>query len=366
MTRRVSTSAAWLLSLSLGVPATAAAQCGVDRVQSGIEAYRNLDLVLATELLRSAAGFAEQSSPGCDSETARALTYLGASYWLNDRPDSAGLAFERAVIQAPRHRPDPLEFPPEITDLFEDIRRITPSVAVTVPQETELARDDETLDLALTASTTHSVAVELWAADVGSVRTLYQGLIPEGARATLVTWDGRGADGGVVESGRYEVHVVSYRATTAGASAPVRKVVLGLTVDATPIIVAPSPRLEAPEAVLATASRDGDRHGTWSAVGSAAAGLLGGLIVAIPFLVGGDSGILARYGVAGAVSAAGLVGLVLRLRGGRSSDPPVRPEVDPVPPHPPAIEGQSAAPTRPILTIRAGQLRRMEMDGGGP
>src|SRR5688572_4371826 len=105
--------------LFLIVPAGIEAQCGIDLVESGVQAYRDLELETAKRLLQSAVEMNSPVSSRCSTENARALTYLGASHWLAERPDSAARAFTLAVIQAPRYRPDDVEFPPELTDLFD-------------------------------------------------------------------------------------------------------------------------------------------------------------------------------------------------------------------------------------------------------
>jgi hypothetical protein len=354
-----------LLALVAAVPRAVAGQCGIDLVQSGIEAYRDLNLALATELLTSATELSEQSSSACASERARALTYLGATHWLSDRPDSARLSFQRAVIETPRHRPDAVEFPPEITDLFDDVRRATPSVALTVPREVEITRDGETIGIRLTASTSHPVTVEVHSAQGEPMRTLYRGSIDPGAQGTLVAWDGRGADGDVVASGDYQVEAISSSVSPDGTATPVRKVVLALSVQATPVV---EPRLPLPEPRDGEAAVAVDDRGpsTWRAVGTVAAGLLGGAaVVAIPHLVDGGSGQPARFAVAGAFGVAGIVGLVQRLRGGGSGDPPARPPLlDPVD----AVLPGSASVETPVrwrlLRIRAGSQWRVELDGG--
>lgn len=354
-----------LFALLAAVPRAVAGQCGIDLVQSGIEAYRDLDLALATELLTSATELSEQSSSACASERARALTYLGATHWLSDRPDSARLSFQRAVIEAPRHRPDAVEFPPEITDVFDDVRRATPSVALTVPREVEITRDGETIGIRLTASTGHPVTVEVRSAQGEPVRMLYRGAIDPGAQGTLVAWDGRGADGDVVASGDYQVEAISSSASPDGASTPVRMVVLALTVQATPV-VEPPVLLPEPQAEDAAVAMDDQGGSTWRAVGAVAAGLMGGgAVVAIPYLVDGGSGHPARFAVAGAFGVAGIVGLVQRLRGGGSGDPPARPR--PLDPMDAVLPGSASVETPVrwrLLRIRAGALWRVELDGG--
>ena len=325
--------------LLVATPAGAAAQCGIDLVEAGIQAYRDLELAQAKELLYSAIAVNGRASSPCATQNARALTYLGASHWLLQEPDSAVQAFEEAVIQAPRFRPDAVEFPPDITEAFDRVRAGTPAVAVAMPDEVDIETSrGETLWARLTASTSHWVTVTVQGPE-RAIRTLYRGPIVIGAQGTLVEWDGRDQSGEVVGSGPYDIEIVS----SDSLSQPLRKVIVALNVSSD---AAPPP---APDTALqALAARD---DGVWDAVGAGVAGLVGATAVIVaPRVVDGFPETSARYAVAASLGVAGIVGFVQRL--GRAQDvAEARREV----------ARPSAEPPDPTLSIRAGWETRVEI-----
>lgn len=345
-----------LVSGLLGAtPAGVAAQCRIDLVESGVQAYRDLDLVAAAERFNQAV--AANPSGQCGTENARALVYLGATHWLAERPDSATRAFERAVIQAPRYQPDAVEFPPAVTDLFDRVRRETPAVAATLPEEVEIGpgSDRQALDVHLTASTDHSVSVTVRSGE-RSVRVLHEGLLEAGPRGTVVVWDGRAMDGRPVASGWYDLEIVSADAR----SRPVRKLVVALSVESD----APEPSAAEPRSVelvdtagAAAAPLRAETSGggnVWKAIGLASAGLVGGAaVVAFPYVVDGGSGSWIRYPIAGSLGVAGIIGFFQQLGGG---EPEVVREPTPTPAAPPS------PPSPPTLLIRSAYERRIEID----
>ncbi len=124
-----------VLAMLLGpLPLSAQDASPGDLMARAVRAYQNLDFDVATSLLRRAL------TPPLvnrldDAERARALTHLGAAEHYSLRRDSAVAVFRRLVMFAPRHRPDTLIFSPEITRLYDDVHRRTPSVAVGVPAD---------------------------------------------------------------------------------------------------------------------------------------------------------------------------------------------------------------------------------------
>lgn len=337
------------------LPSGVVAQCAIDLIESGVEAYRDLELERSQDLLRSAIDLNGWASARCSTQNARALTYLGASHWLRQRPDSARLSFERAVLEAPRFRPDQMEFPPDITSLFDGVRRSTPAVAVTLPDEVELGpRGDQTLFVRLTASTAHWITVSVLGADGDAVRSLYRGPIVEGSQGTAVEWDGRDFTGELVQPGSYDFEVVS----ADGASQPIRKVVVELTIDSDMPV---EPRIvrsvETVEPVQVRMPVSGG--GVWSGVAAASAGLLGGaVVIGLPLIVDGFPARWERYPVAASLGVAGVIGLFQRLR---------RAEPEPVGITPPAPNSAvpEAPPPTPTLRIRSGPERRIELGNVG-
>ena len=339
------------------LPGGARAQCAIDMITSGVRAYRDLELERARELLGTALESQRRTSSTCATEGARALVYLGASYWLLSMPDSAVRTFERAVVLAPRFEPDELEFPPDITETFDRVRRRTPSIAVTITDESVIGpRAGETLPIHLTASTPHWVAATLRAPDGGHVRRLYDGPVAAGAGGIVLEWDGRDAAGDAVMPGRYDVEIVS----ADSLSLPLRMVIVPLTVESN---VPEEPQVEAADTALAAALAPPRRGGggVWSALAAAGAGLAAGaLVVAVPPALDGVPESGARWAVGASLGIAGIVGFAQRLRRGRARDPaPVAPDSLAPPPGP--AERDTVAPT---LRIRVGLERRVELSGG--
>lgn len=340
-----------VVPLLLAVPGSAWAQCEMDLVEAGVQAYRDLELDAATDLLNGAVS-GNASSP-CSTTDARALTYLGAVHWLADRPDAARRAFTQAVIRAPRFRPDPFEFPPEVTALFDEVRRSTPSVAATLPDFVAIGPDaEETLFIRLAASTDHTVSVAI-REDGLPVQTVYRGPVVAGPRGTLVEWNGRGVDGELVGTGWYDLEIVSMD----DQARPLRKVVVVLTIESDAPLETEAV-LELPNVGSAAVPSVAPREpSAWKAVAVGGAGLLGGaLVLAGPALLEGGQGTWARYPIAGSIGVAGIIGFVRHLRGG---DTQTALSSDVTDAEPPLVE---APAQRPTLRIRPGYQRRVELE----
>jgi hypothetical protein len=339
------------------VPTGVRAQCAIERIASGVRAYRDLELERAQELMREALESQRRVSSTCATEGARALTYLGASYWLLSMPDSAVWSFERAVILAPRFEPDEFEFPPDITATFDRVKGRTPSIAVTIPDEAVIGpRAGVTLPVELTASTPHRVTATLRAQDGDHLRTLYEGPVASGAGGIVLEWDGRGATGEPVGSGRYDVEIVS----ADSLSRPLRKVIVPLSVESdAPEAPVVEPVDSAIAAALAPPSQGGG--GLWSALAVAGAGLAAGaLVAAVPPAIDGFPESDVRWAVGASLGVAGILGFAQRLRRGRAANgTPVSP--DRAAPAPGRGERDAAPPT---LRIRVGVEQRVELPEG--
>ncbi|HET9950058.1 MAG TPA: FlgD immunoglobulin-like domain containing protein [Longimicrobiales bacterium] len=329
-------------------PATARAQCAIELVESGIQAYRNLELGASEELFRSALETNAGTHVPCATETARALMYLGAIRWISGQPDSASAAFSRAVAQAPRFRPDALEFPPDITRAFERARAGTPAVAVSMPDEVEIDVDGgEVLAARLVGSTPHEIAVSVRDASGLPIRRLHQGQVAAEGRGTEVAWDGRDSEGRPVRSGSYTFEVVS----TDESSRPIRKVVIDLSVESD--APAGSASFARSEIIVPDVQPGRDRD-VWGAIAAGAVGLAGGALIAtVPPLIDGFPETDARWAIAGAVSVAGVIGFLKHLRG--EPEEPVR--TVPVPAARTRGEGREEV----TLRIRVESERRIEL-----
>src|SRR5438309_4699779 len=138
----------------------------------GVKAYQALEYDAAAALLEqslgrdSAAGFA-------DSLRARVLTYLAATELFRGRRDSAVAAFRRLVLLNPRYRPDELIFPPQVTNLFQEVRRATRALAVAVSPVTELRARLDRFNALVLASSRADVTVTLAHEDGTPVLQLY-------------------------------------------------------------------------------------------------------------------------------------------------------------------------------------------------
>jgi len=284
----------------------AAAQARDGRLRPGIRAYEQLDYAVAAALLRG-----ELAAPGAlpDSDRAVALVYLGATELFRGRQDSAVAAFQRLVLLRPGFRPDPLTFPPEVTDLVRQVRRDTRAVIVEVPRTTELAVGREQFAARLVASAYHMVQVTVTFENGSPVRTLYAGPIGD---SLLVTWDGRDTAGAVVSGGAYWLRVSSR--TPAGAA--VRHVQLPLTVR----------RVEPDTLSLPPPPADSLWRRERRAAGPALRALASGAVVsaavlALPSVAAqGSKPGGARFAVAGAVTLTGVVSFLMRRPGQLISD----------------------------------------------
>ena len=123
------------LALLLATPLRAQNDSASQVINGAVRAYRDLEFDAAARLLRSV--LTPPLAIGLDdAERARALTYLGAAEHYRGRQDSAIAVFRRLVALAPRHRPDTLIFPPEITRLYDAVRSsagVPPRIAVKAP-----------------------------------------------------------------------------------------------------------------------------------------------------------------------------------------------------------------------------------------
>src|SRR2546422_2094569 len=177
------------------------AQSASDLLAGGVRAYQALEYEAAAALLERSLG--RDSAVGlADSRRARALTYLAATELFRGRRDSAVAAFRQLVLLNPRYRPDELIFPPQVTNLFQEVRRATRAIAVAVSPVTELrARLDRFKALVL-ASSLADVTVTLAHEDGTPVLQLYSGPV---ADSLLVSWDGLTAAGAPADDGRYRL-----------------------------------------------------------------------------------------------------------------------------------------------------------------
>src|SRR5881296_3148320 len=162
------------------------AQSASDLLGRGVRHYQALEYDAAAALLEQSLG--RDSAAGlADSLRARALSYLAATELFRGQRDSAVAAFRQLVLLNPHYRPDELIFPPQVTNLFQEVRRATRAIAVAVPPVTELRTRSDSLPARVLASSLADVVVTLAHEDGTPVLQLYSGPV---ADSILVSWDG--------------------------------------------------------------------------------------------------------------------------------------------------------------------------------
>ena len=293
------TRASLVLALSLLLCGTQGleAQSASDLLGQGVQKYQALEYDAAAALLErslrhdSIAGLA-------DSLRARALTYLAATELFRGQRDSAVGAFRQLVLLNPRYRPDELIFPPQVTNLFQEVRRTTRAIAVVVPPVTELRPRLDRFTARVLASFVANVAVTLAREDGTPVRQLYSGPV---ADSLLVEWNGLTAAGTPADNGRYVLRVTPQVQTADGPRA--RQVVLEVKQQQPDTLAWPPPPPLLPE-----------RTSTGPAFRSLAAGLVAGAAaVALPSIIApGKDASGARFAVGATVGVAGCVGFFAR------------------------------------------------------
>ena len=293
-----------LLALGVGLlgPPRAQGQTAAEYLASGVRAYQDLEFDQAAGLLRRATAPAEGLAP---AETARALVYLGATEIYRGRPDSARAAFGRLVRFDPRYRIDGLVFPPEVTGVFEGVRRGVRAIGITLPDSLAFRAGQPGLILDLFPSVLHGIRVEILRPDGSVARSLYAGLLGDSLR---VEWEGRATGGAPLPSGRYVLAFTSLDAS--GASLRVIRVPLAVELTLGDTTPHPAPPAEA--ALLP------ERAPTGPAVRALIAGVAVGLAVSLgPSLVASETDLSpTRFLVGASVSLAGLSTLFV-LRPGR-------------------------------------------------
>jgi hypothetical protein len=292
-----------LIALGLFLlPQALAAQTPADYLASGIRAYQELEFDRAAGLLRRAADSVESLPP---HDAARVLAYLGATEIFRERPDSARSAFGRLVRLDPRYRIDGLVFPPEVTGVFEAVRRSVRAIAVQLPETASFRAGEPGLVFDLFPSVLHTIRVEILNQNGDVARSLYSGLLGDSLR---VEWDGRSAGGAPLPSGRY---VLAFTSLDESRTA-LRVVRVPLTVALTLADTTPHPPPPLQSAFLP------EREQSGPAVKALIGGVAAGIAVAVvPSLVASDAELSpTRFLVGASVSIAGL-STFFTLRPGR-------------------------------------------------
>jgi len=324
------------MSLLLGGAQVLRAQSARELLGQGVRAYQALEYDAAAALLEESLG--RDSSGLADSLRARALTYLGATELFRGQRDSAVATFRHLVLLNPRYRPDELIFPPQVTNLFQEVRRATRAIAVAVPPVTELRTRIERFTARVLTSSLADVTVTLAREDGTLMRQLYSGPV---ADSLLVSWDGLTAAGTAATDGRYLLQVTPRTPTADGprarqvllevkqeppdtlawppeppflpertSSGPaIRSLAAGLVTGAAAVAL-PSIMAQGKDATGAEPPFLPERTSSGPAFRSLAAGLVtGAAAVALPSIMAqGKDATGARFAVGAAVGIAGFVG----------------------------------------------------------
>jgi hypothetical protein len=282
----------------------ASAQSARELLDQGIRAYRNLDFDAAAGFLRrSLVAPAGQALP--DSARARALTYLGATEVFRGRRDTAAAVFRRLLLLDPRARPDQLIFPPEVSNAYEAVRRVTKAVTIAVPADTEIQLGDELYPVRLYATSFHDIAVVVTREDGRVLRPLYTGPISD---SLVVRWDGLDSAGTMPAVGRFRV--------TASSRDPQGRTLRQVQ---EPL----ETRTRIPDTLPHPAPPDSgrlpERGSSGPALRALGAGLGAGVLVAtLPSVIAnGTEASGTRFVVAGAVSLTGIYGFLAQRPGRR-------------------------------------------------
>lgn len=301
MTWRLALLLAALAIVVSAAPKPVPAQSGPELLAQGVRAYQNLDYDAATGFLRRSLA----ATPAlADTTRARALSYLGATEVFRGRRDSAAAVFRRLVLLDPRYRPDELIFPPDVSNAFEAIRRITKAVAVAAPADTEIQLGDEFYSVRLYGSSFHEVAVAVVRETGRPLRQLYTGPIGD---SLVVRWDGLDSAGTAPATGRFFL-VVSSRDAQGRVLRQVQEPLEArLRIPDTLPLPAPIP-----DSTLLP-----ERGPRGPALRSLGAGLGAGVVVVLlpSVMASGSNATQARFVVAGAVSLSGVYGFLAQRPG---------------------------------------------------
>ena len=183
-----------VIAVLWATPATG--QTGLELHRQGLTAYRSLEMEAAARLLRLA--LAAPDLP--DTIVLSTEAYLGAAEFYRNRSDSSRAAFRRIVLQEPRYRLDPVVFPPQVTNAFDEVRFATPAVSVDVPGRATFEPGRGGLTARVYTSGPHVVRSRIETSDGDLVRTLFDARVVD---STAVTWDGAGTRGAQLANGLY-------------------------------------------------------------------------------------------------------------------------------------------------------------------
>ena len=298
---------ALLLAVAIATGANlhpAGAQTAADLVDQGVRAYGDLEFDAAAAFLRRALS-AEAGESIEPNHQARALTYLAAAEFYRGNPDSTEVIFRRLVLFDTRQRPDELVFPPEITNIFDSVRRETKALTAVVPDQSEVNVGAGRFSFVLYASSFLGAVVEITRREDGAqVRLLYDGPVND---SLTVFWDGLDSARTRPEDGSYVLTVTARRPGGGSLRSHQFPMELRATLrDTLPHPVQPADSLLLPERVTAGRSVEALLGGT----------LMGAAVMVLPAALSSEAELAGtRFVVGSAVTVAGLAGFVARRPG---------------------------------------------------
>ena len=288
------------------VAAPSGAQTAASLLESGIRAYNDLEFPTAATFLRRALN--QPADSLAPATAGRARAYLGASEVFLGNTGVAETIFEQLLLAQPRYRLDELVFPPQVSTVFERVRRRTFVVSLEAARDTTVPVGGGGYSVWVFATSFHRVSADVVDADNALVRALYTGPI---ADSLEVQWDGQVRPGIPVAPGRYVLRVRSEELS----GRAVRRVDLPLDVR----VIEQEP-LPVPDAPPDSAFRP--EH---AASGPGLRALLGGIVAGaavavLPAVVASSEDLgSARFAAAGGIGLAGVIGFFAQ-RPGRPLD----------------------------------------------
>ncbi len=270
-----------------------------DPLASALAASRDLDFDAAASRLRAALA-ATGANRLSDADRARALMHLGATELFRERRTAAADAFRTLLAFNPRYRPDEIVFPPEVSALFHEVRIGVRAVAVSIPPDAALSDPGDRLVIRVYSASLHQIRATVRTQNGMVVSELHDGAIGD---SLDLLWDARQGDGRRRADGTYLLRVMS-RAPDGRGEREV-EVPLTLAWDAVDTLPLPAEPTLRPESTTPT----GRMRPLAVGLGVAA------IAAVLPNLVGGgpDASSM-RFGVAGTIGIAGIVGMASASR----------------------------------------------------
>jgi hypothetical protein len=270
-----------------------------DPLASALAASRDLDFDVAATRLRAALA-ATGNNRLSDADRARALMHLGATELFRSRREPAAEAFRTLLALNPRYRPDEIVFPPEVSALFHEVRIGVRAVSVSIPTDAALRDPGDRLVVRVYSASLHQIRATVRTPSGLVVSTLHEGTIGD---SLDLLWDARQGDGRRRAAGSYLLRVMS-RAPDGRAEREV-EIPLTLTWDAVDTLAPPPQPVMRAEATIPT----GRFRPLAVGLGAAA------IAAVLPSVVGGgDDASGMRFGVAGSIGIAGIIGVASASR----------------------------------------------------